>query len=827
MTNSTNGVPDLEIPVAKLTWHCDPASFDFETTAEIPPVEDIIGQERAVRAITLGLEMKSPGFNIFLSGFVGTGRATTIQHFLKRLDPRTKPPDDLVYVHDFVDPDSPRALFLPAGDGRAFAQSMATIGSKLRRELPKTIDAESHRARRGNLLDRIRARQRDLLRAFEKKAVAEGFTLIQVQAGELTHPDLAPIVEGQARPFAELEERVAAGTMSAADLARLTEKSKKLSAELDKVTRAVARLETELSAALAEENARAVRPLVSSIVAEARERFVDDLPIQEYLDRVEVAVLANLNRYWGEEGGELGGAFTAEGERASNGARNGLGANPAIDPEFQVNLLVDNQETRGAPVIVENAPTLARLFGMVERTWSPNGEGPPDHRRIKAGSLHRAHGGYLVLNATDVFAEPPQLWNTLKRTLRTGMLEIPDPESGMGLGPPALKPEPVCISVKVILIGDLPTYSMLWDNDDDFQKTFKIRADFDTEMENTPANVRLYGAFVERLRRDEKTATFDRSGLARLAESGARLAGRQDKLSTRFHVVADVAREASHWAAKDGQATIAARHVAQALEERDSRGRLGHEKLLEMIRDGLLFIDVEGLKIGQVNGLSVYDVGEQVFGAPVKITATVGMGTAGIINIEREAELSGRSHDKGMQILAGYLRAKYAQDKPLTLTASVCFEQSYTGIDGDSASSTELYAILSALGSIPIRQELAVTGSVNQNGEIQPIGDVNEKVEGFFDVCSLRGLTGTQGVLVPRANVTDLMLHPRVLEAAHAGKFHLYAVSTIDDGFSILASHSAGELTGRRRFPRESLNGKIDHRLRELAATMRDFGGHP
>ncbi len=819
MTDALEEPRAVELPVEKLAWRCDPRTLDFETTAEIPPVEDIIGQDRAVRAIQLGLEMDSPGYNIYLAGFVGSGRATTIQHLLQRLDPRATAPDDLVYVHNFANTDAPKSLFLPAGGGRELAAQLGKIEQFLRRDVPMALESEGHLSRRAKTVERQRAKQRELMKAFEKKCAAEGFALIQNQNEPMTAPDIAPLVKGEPRSLSEVEELADARKIDAKELARIESKWKELSAEMQKVVRQVLRIEEHLVERIIEQDARAVRPLLTSLVDEARERFADRLPVLEHLDRVEEHVLASLRQFV---------TPSRDGDASENGGPDS--PVPRTEPKdvaFQVNIVVDNQNTRGAPVVIENSPTLARLFGMVERTWSQNGEGPSDHMRIKAGSLHRAHGGYLVLNATDVFAEPALLWNTLKRTLRSGLLEIPGGETATGLGPTGITPEAVCVSVKAVMIGDLNTYTVLYEHDEDFQKIFKIRADFDTEMDNVPESLRLYGSFVERIARDEGTLSFDRTGVARLAECGARFAGRQDKLSTRFTQIADLVREASHYARKDSAKTVQARHVERALEEKDFRGRLSQDRLQQMIREGSIFIDVTGSRVGQVNGISVYDVGEHVFGAPVKITATVGMGTAGIINIEREAELSGRTHDKGMQILAGYLRAKYAQDKPLTLSASVCFEQSYSGVDGDSASSTELYAILSALSGIPIRQDLAVTGSVSQNGEIQPIGDANEKIEGFFDVCAMRGLTGTQGMLVPASNLVDLMLHPRVVDAARAGKFHVYTISTIDEGIALLTGLPAGERRGKGRYSRDTVNGRVDLRLRDLATHMRDFGGHP
>jgi lon-related putative ATP-dependent protease len=673
------------------------------------------------------------------------------------------------------------------------------------------MESDAYRSRRNRILEKHRAREMELMKAFEKKVLAEGFVLIQV--GQPPNPDILPLIAGEQKNLAELEEMVAAGKLETKDLDRIKQTHDKLTHELQKITRQVLRIESELAGQMKEMDAHSMRPLIAGLFAEIRDQFRLQ-PVLDYLNRVEDHILSNVHRFAGEEETD---------PSLMNGS--GSGEEQEEDVAYQVNLFVDNARQKGPPVIVENAPTLARLFGLVERAVIPGGEKPATHMRIKPGSLHCAHGGYLVLNGSDLFTEPAIVWNTLKRTLRTGKVEIPGME-GLGVNPPALKPEPVLIDVKVVLIGDMSLYSVLYSNDDDFQKIFKIRADFDTEMDNVPANVALYGSFVERLARDEELLSFDRTGLARLAEHGARLAGRQDKLSTRFHLIADMVREASFYARKEKADVVSGHHVERAVEEKTFRGRLAHDKLQEMIQQGLLFIDVEGKKVGQVNGLSVYDVGDNVFGVPVKITATVGMGTAGIINIEREAELSGRTHDKGMQILAGYLRSKYAQDKPLTLTASVCFEQSYSGVDGDSASSTEIYALLSALSGIPLRQDIAVTGSVNQNGDIQPIGDVNEKIEGFFDVCMLRGLTGSQGVLIPNANLGDLMLNPRIVEAARLGQFHVHGISTIDEGIAILTEMPAGDRRGKGRYPRDTVNGKVDARLRELATHMRDYGGH-
>jgi lon-related putative ATP-dependent protease len=418
------------------------------------------------------------------------------------------------------------------------------------------------------------------------------------------------------------------------------------------------------------------------------------------------------------------------------------------------------------------------------------------------------------------------VWNALKRTLRTSELEIHVSDASDLTAPPGLKPQAVPIRVKVVLIGDAHLYHGLYALDEDFKKVFKIRADFDTEMTNTTDHVRHYGEFVQRLVADEGIPPFDRAGLAAVAEYGARLAGRKDRLSTRFHLIADLVREAAHFARSAGKDLVTVDHVSRAMSAKDYRNNLSEEKMVELIQEGSIFIDMADTKVGQVNGLAVYESGEHAFGVPARITATVALGSAGIINIEREAELSGHTHDKGVQILSGFLRARYAQDKPMSLSASICFEQSYHGVDGDSASSTELFALMSALSGIPIRQEIAITGSVNQRGEIQPIGGVNEKIEGFFHICKGAGLTGTQGVLIPASNVADLMLAQEVVQAVRDGLFHVHAVSNIDEGIELLTGVAAGERSGKRRYPAHTVNGKVDDRLRRLALQLREFGGH-
>jgi lon-related putative ATP-dependent protease len=818
MTEPLIPAPPLpEVAPEQLRWKCDPSAFRFRDTSELEPIRDIIGQDRALRAIQLGLEMKSPGYNIFLSGFVGTGRNTTVSRVLQKLDRGEESPPDLCYVFNFRDPDCPRALLVPASKGCDLVQRMRRLVRQLARDVPKVFEGQTYQRARATIRKRYEKRQRSVVEQFQKRAEKEGFALVQVQAGAIANPEVVPLIDGEPKFLSDLEEAVDGGTFDAKKLEQLRDRQVEFSSELPTVFKEAMKVETEMMVRIQELDVRSVKPIVATCVSDVRDAFSELPEVLDYLEQVQEHVLENLAPFVG----------THPIPRPSP-TGNGIGEpeEPGGPIEYRVNLVVDNRRVRGAPVLTEDVATSAHLFGFVERSFSTEGEGPVNHMKIKGGRLHEANGGYLILNTSDLFSEPPDVWNQLKRVLRTGKLEIPTSPPGSMLGPSPVKPEPVPISVKVVLIGDHHQYAILHAYEEDFRKIFKVRADFDTEMSNGLENIVQYGSFVQRLAQEEGILAFDRGALSATAEYGSRLAGRKSKLSTRFNLIADLAREATYFARLAGAKKVGAEHVEKALEEKDHRDNLAEEKMREQIEDGSIFIDVEGQKVGTVNGLAVYESGDHVFGLPSRITATVSLGNAGIINIEREADLSGRTHDKGVQILSGYLRSKYAQEKPLTLSASLCFEQSYSGIDGDSASSTELFALLSAIAKLPLRQDVAVTGSVNQSGEIQPIGGVNEKIEGFFAICEARGLTGTQGVMIPASNVPDLMLRRRVVEAVREGRFHVWAVGTMDQGFEVLTGVAAGDKQGRRAYPLGTANGRVDQRLKKLANLMRDYGGH-
>ncbi len=795
-----------EVPVGQLRWQCDPAKLPFASTAEVTTAEKILGQDRAVRALRMGLEINSVGYNIFVTGLAGTGRTTTVRHLLAgRRSGRI--PDDKLYVNNFKNPDTPLAISLPAGKGRAFRKDMAETIAAMRRQIPQLFESDQYAQSRQQLLDVYGEQERKVVAAFEERVNKEGFAVIQVQVGPMSRPDLVPIIDGSPVPMEQLDALVSQQRLPAETAERLKKKYPDLLKEIPAVLKELRRTQAALRQKLNELDAHFARELIAPFIADLKEKYKDP-KVQGYLDDVQESILERLDLFRGKS--------EAEGTRETGAPE----ADPFLD--YQVNLIVDNAETKGAPVIFESTPTYKNLFGTIERVMDSRGMWRADFTKIKAGSFLRANGGFLVINALDALIEPG-VWQTLKRTLRNRQLEIQSFDPFFMFTTSALKPEPIDSDVKVIMIGDPWIYQVLYYQDDDFKKIFKVKADFDSVMPRGEPNVLQYASFIRKICDEEKLLHFDRAAVAAVVEYGVRLAGRQTKLSTRFNYVADLVREANYWAVQEKASLVGARHVDKALEEKVERVRLIEDKIREMIAEGTLIIDTEGSKVGQVNGLSIIDLGDYAFAHPVRITAQTAMGRAGIINIEREAEMSGPTHNKGVLILAGYLRGKFAQDKPLSMSASICFEQSYSGVDGDSASSTEIYALLSSLADLPLRQDIAVTGSINQKGEIQPIGGVNEKIEGFYRVCKVRGLTGQQGVIIPRRNVADLALHKEVVEAVRKGKFHIYPVDTIDQGISILTGVPAGARGPDGRFPEGTVNARVDARLRELAEGLRQF----
>ena len=796
-----------ELPADLLKWNCDLKKIPFSTTDECKPCEGIIGQERALKAIQTGLEIKSLGYNIFISGMVGTGRTTTIKQLLEKMEKRDTTPDDLLYVNNFKNPDEPMLVTLPAGKGKLFKEAIESLIEMLKTNIPEMLKSKYYSEKRDSIVESQQRKQKEILKNFEEEVAKEGFSVIQVQMGLFVKPDLVPLIEGKPTPFNKLQDLVKKGKFPKERLEELSKKYEELTGKLEKTFELMKEIEDETRKFLKDWDAESITPIIRGAINEIRSKF-DYTKISKYLEEIENNLIRNIDLFKGKKKEEK--------------------EMEAMDPfsAFRVNLLIDNSDVKGSPVIMETNPNYINLFGSMEMVSSRYGFIQTDFTKIKAGSFLKANGGYLIINALDALIEPG-VWPALKRTLRNQTLQIQNYASLFLISPTRLKPQPVKCDVKVAMIGDAYIYNILYYMDEDFKKIFKVKAEFDSEMKKDNKTAKEYGTFIKKISDEDKLMPFDRSGIAAVIEYGTRLAGRQKKISTRFHIIADVLREASYWAQKDNKKTVGSEHVEKAIQERFERVSLIEDKIQEFIEEGTIMIDTKGKVTGQINGLSVYSMGEFAFGKPTRITARTAVGRAGVINIEREADLSGRTHNKGILILGGYLRGKYAQKKPFSLSASIAFEQSYSGVDGDSASSTEVYALLSSLSNLPLKQYIAVTGSLNQKGEIQPIGGVNEKIEGFFDVCKAKGLTGNQGVIIPHQNIKNLMLNNDVVEAVKQAKFHIYPVKSIDEGIEILTEVKAGEKKKDETFEEGTVNYLVDQELQRLAQSWKAFSTQP
>jgi lon-related putative ATP-dependent protease len=794
-----------ELAPDRLRWICCPDTIPFSSSDEAPACEGIIGQERALKAIQTGLDIKSLGYNIFITGMVGTGRTTTIKQLLERLEKGDKTPEDILYVNNFKYPDEPLLITLPAGQGKLFSESMGKLIDMLRKSIPNLLKSPYYTEKRDALVEAQQKKQRDILQHFEAEVAQEGFSVIQVQMGLFTRPDLIPVIEGQPIPFNKIEGLVKEKKIPKETLERLRAKYEELTAELEALFEKLKEIDEETRTLLKSWDEESISPLIKGGIDEMRAKFASP-KIEAYLNDVEQNLVKTIDLFKNQKKED----------------RDKDKEQPDEFHEYRVNLLVDNSDQKGAPVIMETNPTYTNLFGSIEIAYSRMGLGQTDFTMIKAGSFLKANGGYLVINALDALVEPG-VWTTLKRTLRNQIFEIQNFLSMYFFSSSRIKPESIKSDVKVVMIGDSYIFNLLYFQDEDFKKIFKIKAEFDSEMPKDGKAIGDYVRFIKKICNEDGLIPFDKEGIAALVEYATRIAGRQRKLSTRFHVIADVIRESSYWARKSGRSSVGREDVDKAVGERFERVSMIEDKIQEMIEEGTIMIDTEGAVIGQVNGLSVYDMGQFMFGKPTRITARTAIGRAGVINIEREADLSGPTHNKGVLILGGYLRGKYATKKPFSLSASLAFEQSYGGVDGDSASSTEVYAILSSLSGLALRQDIAVTGSLNQKGEIQAIGGVNEKIEGFFEVCRAKGLTGTQGVIIPHQNVQNLMLRTEIVDSVKDGKFHIYPVKTIDEGIEILTGVEAGQAREDGTFEDGTVHFLVDLEIQRLARSLKSF----
>ncbi len=795
-----------ELAPEQLTWRCPENELNFKSTEELEPIDDIIGQERAVKALQFGVEIKSPGYNVFVSGIAGTGRLTTIKRLLEEIHVDCTPAPDRCYVYNTKEADIPRLLEFERGHGARFKEDIEATVRYLRRKVPEMLTGEAYTDARSKIVDAYEKREKALLVEFQKKIENEGFALVPVQVGPITQPQVFPVYQGKPIPIEELEQLASDGKVTTKEYSDAEQKLQDFKKEFGTVARKGSALANEMMRKVEDMERQTVSSVVGLIFEELENRYRNNQRVLEHLRSLQEYTLNNIQIFKGND------------EQSSDGPAIQPGTKSDIDPfiVFRVNVIQDNTDRQPCPVVIETSPTYTNLFGTIERTVDARGFFQTDHTKIKGGALLRADGGYIVMNALDALTEPG-VWKALKRTLMYRKLEIQPLDTFFQVSPVALKPEPIDLNVKVILIGDPYIYNILYDAEEDFKKIFKVKADFDSDATRDEKKVTEYARFVARICRVENLLHFDASGVAAVIEYAARRAGRQDKLWTRFSDIADLLREANFWARKNTHALVNREDVNRSLDSLMERSNLIEDKIQEMIEQDVLMIDTSGQRVGQVNGLSVYDIGYYSFGRPTRITAAVGMGKAGITSIEREANLSGKIHDKGVMTLSGYLREKFAKEKPLSLSASIAFEQSYSGVDGDSASSTELYAILSSLSELPIKQSIAVTGSVNQKGDIQPIGGVNQKIEGFYRVCKAKGLTGDQGVIIPERNVKDLVLRDEVVQAVKERKFHVYPVSQIEEGIEILTGRPAGKQDGKGKYEKDSVFHLVGKRLKGMS----------
>jgi ATP-dependent Lon protease len=800
-----NSLSRLAIKPSDLRWQCDPNVLGFETTASLESKANIIGQDRALHAIRLGLDLRSPGYNIFVSGLTGVGKLTAIRSELEAMDLSRSDLKDICYVHNFKDTDSPLCLVLKKGQGAALKKRLQELLRTVTEVIPVALQTESFKRKQAAIADEIKKRRDDMQRALEKDVTEQGFSVQQIEYGEYTRPEIVPVVGKEPVPIDRLPSLLAQGKIKQGDYDRIQSAYPELSRRLDDLLVASRELQVELDHRTAELEKKQLSPLVDYTIKDLAEQF-KNARLGHFLHDLRNYILGHLPLF----------------------------AVPHPEPErrriilpFQVNVLVDNTGRTEAPVVIETSPSYTNVFGVIERVANPGGDSVTDHMAIRGGSLLSANGGFLVLNLIDIFEEP-MVWSALKRALKSQRHTIRGFDSLLLMPITSIKPEPIELDLKIVLIGDQWSYQYLYEYDEDFRTIFKVKADFDTVMENSPANRKKYGRFVRTLSELEKLPDFHKGAVAAIIEEGVRMAGRRNKLSTRFSDVGDLTRESAHWARKRKSAVVREDDVKVAVRERRRRVNLPEDKVQEFFEEGSILIDLTGSKIGQVNGLAVYDVGDFAFGRPSRITAETGVGRSGVINIEREADLSGRIHNKGLMILEGYIRRMYAQDKPITVSASLCFEQGYSFVDGDSASCAEMYALMSSLAFVPLRQDIAVTGSMNQKGEVQPIGGANEKIEGFFDVCRARGLTKTQGVMIPATNVADLMLRQDVVDAVQKKQFHIYAVSTIDEGIEVLTGKRAGRWIPPSGYEAGTMHYLVDQGLRHFHDRLRDAeDGHP
>ncbi len=795
------------LPPEALYQPCNPNQFAFQSTAELAPLEEIIGQQRAVSSIQFGIGIQHEGYNLYALGPNGTGKFTAVSQFLHQAAAHKPTPSDWCYVNNFDDPHKPHALQLPAGTANTFRDDMTQLVEALQSTIPGAFSSDEYQAQQRTIEEEFNERQVQALETLRKIALEHEIALIRTPAGFA----FAPLQKGEVIKPDEF-------------MALPPEKQKAIESQINTLQESLQRImeqipqwQRETQARLNKLNEEVARYAITPLLAEMRQKYEENTAVLHYLDTVEADLIKNFSQFLDKEENQLASA---------------MGLTTTTSPRktftrYQVNVIVDNSQTNGAPVIFEDKPTYLNIVGRIEHV-SQMGNLLTDFSLIKPGALHHANGGYLIVHARKLLTEP-YAYEGLKQSLRARQIRIESLGQQYSLiSTVSLEPEPIPLEVKVVLLGERQLYYLLVAYDPDFVELFKVAADFEDEMPRDTESNLAYARLICGLAHKEKLLHFDKTAVSRVIEHSARLAGDAERLTTHMQSVSDLLREADFWARQQNRDMVTLPDVEQALEAQLYRvGRI-RERMQEAILRENILIDTTGSKVGQINGLAVYSLGQHnSFGKPSRITARVRLGKGEVIDIERQVEMGGPIHTKGVLILAGFLAARYAAERPFTLSATIVFEQSYSGVDGDSASSAELYALLSALAELPIKQSFAVTGSVNQHGEIQTIGGVNEKIEGFFDLCQARGLTGEQGVLIPQANTKHLMLRQDVVEAAAAGKFHIYPIRTIDEGIELLTGTPAGTPDAHGEYPENSVNGRVVSRLESFRKTQQAFAAPP
>ncbi|MBL7225510.1 MAG: AAA family ATPase [Desulfobacteraceae bacterium] len=800
-----------EVSLKNLRWRLDPATLPFKTTDDLKPLKEIIGQKRAVEAFKFGMGIDRQGYNVFVTGRAGTGRMSTVKKLLQEISKKDRVPDDLCYVNNFKNPEAPILLRLKGGTGLSFKKDINSFVATLKKQIPQLFESQEYVSMKKEIMEAYEQKGKGFFKNLDEKVKEEGFALVDIQVGQIKRPEVMPLVDGKPTHIDQIEAMVEKGRFPKDEFEAMKEKYDGLRGQVEQIFLELRDLQKEIQEKVEEMDRVMFMKNASDLAAPVIKKYKAKA-IKKYVENMLEEMANNLQIFMPQPQAQIPGipVMAPEGDR--------------FQP-YKVNLLVDNSEQKGPPVIIESYPTYRNVFGSIEKIVDRSGVWRTDFSKIKAGSLIKAMGGYLVINLLDAVLEPG-VWQALKRALKSERLEIQTYDPFYLFTTSGLKPEPIDIDLKVVVISDAYLYHLLLSFDEDVKKIFKVRADFDTSMDKDENSIQQISSFIKMKTEEESLKPFDGTGVAALMEQAVRMSGRQEKISTSFPEITDYIREADFFAGQEDKSVVEEAHVEEAIEARKFRSSMVEDHFQEMIDRGTLMIDVEGEMVGQVNGLAVYSMGDYMFGKPSRITASTSMGRAGIINIEREADMSGNTHNKGVLILGGYLRKKYAQDKPMTISASIAFEQSYGGVDGDSASSTEIYALLSSLTEVPVKQYIGVTGSVNQKGEVQAIGGVNEKIEGFFDCCSKMGATSSQGVMIPQSNVKDLMLRKDVVEAVKKGRFHVYPVKTIDEGIEILTGKKAGARNAKGSYPKGSINYLVDQKLKELAEGLKDFGNN-